>query len=332
MNRTDAPAKQPKPFGINGQREAILPSTPAGDNTASYDQGFPPITMILKSAGGLPPKGQDMNQILFELSALCRWFSAGAINGFDSAFSTAIGGYPKYSLLISDDGATIFVNIADSNLTNPNTGGSGWVDIRSFISVDRFIQLSNETQVKLGPSGNKQLFINNGAWGAWDADLNAAIPLPVTQGGIGSTTAAGGRTNLGLGNSSTRNVGTTNGTVMAGDDSRVSTLKTAAYKDIGVGAGQVPDMSSFVSNKSINGRMELPGGIILQWGVVQVPGNTTTTFSFGIPFPNAPYIVVGSYQVPASGTLNLTGTSPTQFTAQSSYTTPQYANWFAVGA
>ncbi|MDI7047501.1 hypothetical protein QMN58_28805, partial [Escherichia coli] len=61
----------------------------------------------------------------------------------------------------------------------------------------------------------------------------------------------------------------------------------AATKDIGTGTGQVPDMSSFVSNKATNGRMELPGGVIRQWGVIQVPGNATTEFSFPVPFPSA---------------------------------------------
>ncbi|WP_239484193.1 gp53-like domain-containing protein [Citrobacter sp. B72] len=211
-------------------------------------------------------------------------------------------------------------------------GKSTIADILTYLGLDRINQIPTETIIKLGPDGNKQLFINNGAWGAWDADLNKAIPLSVAQGGIGSTTASGGRTNLGLGNSSTRDVGTTNGTVMAGDDSRVSTLKTAAYKDIGTGAGQVPDMSSFVSNKSVNGRMELPGGVIRQWGVIQVPGNATTEFNFPVPFPSAAYVVVGSFQVPASGSVNMTPLSRTTFNAQNSYATAQYACWIAEGA
>lgn len=135
MNRTDSPAKQPKPFGINGQREPLLPTTPSGDNTASYEQGFPPITMILKSAGGLPPKGQDMNQILFELSSLCRWFSAGAINTFDSSFSLSIGGYPKGAMLISDDLTKIYISTNDSNSNNPNSESSGWIDLLSYLGL-----------------------------------------------------------------------------------------------------------------------------------------------------------------------------------------------------
>ncbi|HFM1723987.1 TPA: tail fiber domain-containing protein [Escherichia coli] len=48
--------------------------------------------------------------------------------------------------------------------------------------------------------------------------------LSVVQGGTGSTTASGARTNLGLGNSATRDIGTTAGTVAAGNDTRLNTI------------------------------------------------------------------------------------------------------------
>ncbi|EOW4294491.1 phage tail protein [Escherichia coli] len=135
MNRSDSPKKQPKPFGVNGRRVAILPTTPAGDNSASYEQGFPPITMILKSAGGLPPKGQDMNQILYELSALGRWSSTGALNTFDSEFASEISGYPSGAMLISNDGERIFINTTEGNLSDPNSNGAGWKDILSYLGL-----------------------------------------------------------------------------------------------------------------------------------------------------------------------------------------------------
>ncbi|MCS0750174.1 tail fiber protein [Escherichia coli] len=135
MNRSDSPKKQPKPFGVNGQRVAILPTTPAGDNSASYEQGFPPIIMILKSAGGLPPKGQDMNQILYELSALGRWSSTGALNTFDSEFASEISGYPSGAMLISNDGERIFINTTEGNLSDPNSNGTGWKDILSYLDL-----------------------------------------------------------------------------------------------------------------------------------------------------------------------------------------------------
>ncbi|WP_313049062.1 tail fiber domain-containing protein [Atlantibacter subterraneus] len=48
--------------------------------------------------------------------------------------------------------------------------------------------------------------------------------VPVDQGGTGATTQAAARTSLGLGNSSTRDVGTAAGTVAAGNDSRLGTI------------------------------------------------------------------------------------------------------------
>ncbi|MCW6525272.1 phage tail protein, partial [Yersinia ruckeri] len=129
MNRNDEPKKQPVPFGINGQREAIIPDTPSGDNSASYEKGFPPITMVLKAAGGLPPKGQDMNQILYELSNLLRWFSAGALNTFDADFNEGIGGYPKGAVILGNDAETIFINRLNGNKSNPNTTPTNWFNL-----------------------------------------------------------------------------------------------------------------------------------------------------------------------------------------------------------
>ena len=140
MNRTDAPKKQPIAFGVNGPREDLPDTTPTGDNTASYTSGFPPITMTIKSAGGRPPKGQDMNQILYELSNLSRWGSTGALNSYDSSFATSISGYPKGSVLLGSDGETIYINTSEGNTTNPNSSGAGWSDALTYLGFGSFPQ------------------------------------------------------------------------------------------------------------------------------------------------------------------------------------------------
>lgn len=340
MNRTDAPVKQSTPFAVNGQREPILPNTPAGDNTASYLDGFPPITMILKSAGGLPPKGQDMNQILYELSALSRWASSGAINAWDAAFSTAIGGYPMGSIALGTDGTTRYLSTTDSNTTNPNAGGAGWFNLTSGylktannlseitsagkaavaatlanLSLDRFVQA--------GSNHNLRMILDATSWYVYDDNLKKNIPLALNMGGTGATDAPGGRTALGLGNSATKNVGKTTGTVAEGDDSRITGSmqksnngsdivdksefmkniggREAALRDVGAAQGQIPDMSFFASGP---GWFRLPSGHIIQYGIVNIgpaswqaaqlgwSQSVPVSWVYPIPFPNQASVVL----------------------------------------
>lgn len=152
MKISDAPKKQPVPFGVNGQREDLLPNTSVGDNTASYEQGFPPITMIPKLAGGVPPKGQDMNQILYELSNLSRWASAGMVNVFDPNFSSSIGGYPKGALVYGADAQTIFQSTIDNNNENPEDSSSKWVNLTS-----KFNEAADALRKELASTSGKPL-------------------------------------------------------------------------------------------------------------------------------------------------------------------------------
>ncbi|WP_201792690.1 gp53-like domain-containing protein [Salmonella enterica] len=324
MNRTDAPAKQGKPFGINGPREPLLPTTPAGDNTASYDQGFPPITMTLKSAGGLPPKGQDMNQILYELSSLARWASAGALNTFDSSFSTAIGGYPSYALILSDDGNTIYVNTANGNTTNPNTGGSGWKTLTSYLRLSAFIsspstEPSAFTQVN-SPDNGKFLFIaNNGLWGVQLSD-GTSVPLPISFGGTGANSALQALDNFGIGpiasstdisNGTAKKLVDAQGLIgaIASDadiQNKVARKFVDAYglinaittmQDVQDGALRkfvnALTLKNYLPAKPLtaNGYIripDIPGGTIIQWGQVATSvreGSKVVTLP--TPFPNA---------------------------------------------
>lgn len=135
MLASEIPARIQKPFADTGTKNTIpVPSqisiTPGA---ASFTDGFPPLTFTALSAGGIPPDGGDMNGILNQITAVQQWQSAGGIFSYDSAFSTAIGGYPAGAILQSSDGLSQWLNLTDDNLTDPDDVTSvGWVAIEAY--------------------------------------------------------------------------------------------------------------------------------------------------------------------------------------------------------
>lgn len=180
MKSTDAPSKQAVPFGTNGPREAITATTPSGSNQASYDQGFPPITMTLKSAGGLPPKGQDMNQILFEQSSFNRYFAAGGGYVYDSTFSNAIGGYPSGAIIPFSDNSGYWLNTSENNAINPeNTTASltGWVPVISYGLYSISGLSGSSVVVGTLNASRKRILLS----GALTANINVVLPAWVKE-------------------------------------------------------------------------------------------------------------------------------------------------------
>lgn len=138
MNFTDIPARILKAFGLNGLKNTIpTDSSTSTDNNgvATFDKGFPQITMQPLSAGGIPPSGKDMNGILYALSLKEQWADAGMSYPFNSDFATAISGYPKGSVLLNSQQSGKWLNLTDGNSTSPEslTGAStGWVPLDNY--------------------------------------------------------------------------------------------------------------------------------------------------------------------------------------------------------
>ncbi|EQC3569744.1 gp53-like domain-containing protein [Escherichia coli] len=155
---------------------------------------------------------------------------------------------------------------------------------------------SDFTQVN-SPDGKSYLFItNNKNWGAQTED-GKAIPLTVERGGSGAVTPEGARAAFGLGDSATKDVGTTAGTVAAGDDSRLVNLKSAANRSVGNGANQIPDMRYFTTGETSSGRWaKLPSGLIIQAGYGTTGSAGTASVNLPIPFTGTFWVVGGSIE------------------------------------
>src|SRR5205807_937641 len=96
------PSNYPMPFAYSGSKNTIAQA--AASPYASFEQGFPPITMQPIVAGGIPPQGKDFNGILYDITKHTVWINAGGQYRFDAALVTAIGGYPAGMILQNDAG------------------------------------------------------------------------------------------------------------------------------------------------------------------------------------------------------------------------------------
>lgn len=116
------PTLIPVPFAENGDKNTIEQNynDPSSGN-ATYSAGFPPITQVPRTSGGVPPLRQDVNGILYDLSSNIRYINAGGIARFDQAFCDAIGGYPKGAVLQDNIGEKSYVSLVDNNTVDFNT-------------------------------------------------------------------------------------------------------------------------------------------------------------------------------------------------------------------
>ncbi|WP_066421764.1 tail fiber protein [Gallibacterium salpingitidis] len=112
-----------KTWAENGLKNSIPNDREVGfsDERATYEEGFPSITMTPIAQGGKAPSGKDMNGILHEITAHIVFQNKGGTYQFNQDFANEIGGYERGSILISDDYTTVFVSLVDNNTLNFNT-------------------------------------------------------------------------------------------------------------------------------------------------------------------------------------------------------------------
>ena len=114
------------PFATSGLKNPIPAASDPVTGKAGYDQGFTAINMTPRTAGGIPPYGQDMNGIFFDISTALQFLEAGGSFPYSSAFATAVGGYPLGALVSRTDGSGLWRNTVANNTTDPEAFGAGW--------------------------------------------------------------------------------------------------------------------------------------------------------------------------------------------------------------
>lgn len=120
------PTNLQKEFCESGTKSTVPVADQTGtiSNGASFETGFPDITMLPRTSGGLPPLGQDVNGVLNAISQHTKFQNCGGRYRFDAALATVIGGYPAGFVLQDDAGTAEYVSVIDDNDGNFNTDPS----------------------------------------------------------------------------------------------------------------------------------------------------------------------------------------------------------------
>lgn len=180
--------------------------------------------------------------------------NSASVVGNGSSFTTeltaadfivvTVGGV-SYTLPVKTVDSTTALTLV-SNYTGPTQSGAAWYAVpRVAMNLVTAALVAQSAEALRGLNYDKQnwqqIFSGTGTatiklpdgsaftgptWNSFTTALNSKADkvdgaVPLSQGGTGAPTVAGARTNLGLGDSAVRNVGTAAGTVAAGDDSRI---------------------------------------------------------------------------------------------------------------
>ncbi|EPZ9373350.1 hypothetical protein FSY56_02775 [Escherichia coli] len=253
-------------------------------------------------------------QTIIVMSNPVQMFQISSVNSATSmtvtpAASPALSGQ-NYGILVSDNISVDGLALAMSQLIKEYDENIGAWETFATTSANQNITVTiNGTSLSIPALGKLLQKGSNGA-------------LPVNQGGTGATNAADARTILGLGDAligdeckiagfDSSNVNApymrfarTNTVVrlatkdyaqpkdqtltdLSGKDkAELRTyldLKSAAQRDVGSGANQIPDMNDFTSSLTSPGWQKLPSGLIIQWGTA----NPSSTGEIFITFPVA---------------------------------------------
>ena len=108
----------------------------------------------------------------------------------DKTKSLVIDNNGKWGGYNSTTGAYIPLGVTEGGTGAWNASGA-----RQNFELERYNQSSSETYIQ-SPDRQKYLTISNTAFGMWNTQANAFIPLGLAQGGTGSLTISGARANL----------------------------------------------------------------------------------------------------------------------------------------
>lgn len=176
------PSQIVTPWAESGLKNAIPQNADPINGLAGFDQGFPAINMVPKTAGGIPPFGQDFNGIFYDLTLAMQYLQAGGSFPYDGVWASAVGGYPVGALVSRTDNQGLWRSTVANNTTDPEAGGAGWQP-EGAGATSVTMTSSNVTLTALEASRGIIIIT-----GALTANLNLIFPAYVKQWAVRNAT------------------------------------------------------------------------------------------------------------------------------------------------
>lgn len=290
MNSSDIPSRYSKAFSINGNKNNIptdSSTSTLGNGEATFDSGFPPLTMTAISAGGIPPDGKDMNGILYSVTSKQQWSDAGMGYPFNSIFAAAISGYPKGATIPSQSFDGEWINTVDGNQTNPEEStSSGWQP--SYFLGNTNISLSSSS-ITLTPSqAARQTIVLNGTL---TANLYVTFPAWIKKWTVVNNCIGNFNVICRTVSGASVQVSKATTAILYGDGSGLS-ISNPIMVAPATDSNHAINLGQLVSQAASDGYIKIPtkqspaGYILIQWGLCP-SNNGSGSSNWAIPFSSA---------------------------------------------
>lgn len=108
-------------------------AAPVTPGQASFDEGFPPVTMTDPALGGVPPFGQDFNGLNYMITSYLAWLQGGGGFTYNATFVAANTGYAVGAVLKSaTTEGRYWYNTVANNANDPDVTPTGWIGYSVF--------------------------------------------------------------------------------------------------------------------------------------------------------------------------------------------------------
>ena len=249
------PTYMAQAFAKQGAKTDPIPNTTSTLGRASLSQGFPTETSMPLAQGGVPPKREDFNGILYLLSSFAMYQQSGGVITYDARVNYAPPAIVYYG---SDLWWCKKANGSSSTVVTPGTNTTYWIKLKDYLANPLAAYPVGAYYISSSSTSPATLF-----GGTWTQITNRFILAAGSSYSVGATGGSATKTlttnnlpshthSCGSAGNHSHTKGTMNitGSIVASDEDEVL---TSADQATASGALRLTDRVSYGANTSHDG-------------------------------------------------------------------------------